>query len=92
MLLKIGFLNITVVDVFDILLITFLFYKIYQFVRGSVAARMVVGLLLISAATANAQTPRDRRVRWNASNMGVPNGDRLLQVCSSTLRRRLDTC
>ena len=47
MLLKIGFLNITVVDVFDILLITFLFYKIYQFVRGSVAARMVVGLLLI---------------------------------------------
>ena len=44
---KIGFLTITFIDVIDILLVAFLFYKIYQFIRGSIAARMMLGLLII---------------------------------------------
>ncbi|RMG62857.1 MAG: TIGR00159 family protein, partial [Calditrichaeota bacterium] len=42
MLFKIGFLTVGLVDVLDILLVAFIFYKIYQFIQGSMAARMVV--------------------------------------------------
>lgn len=47
MLFKIGFLPITIIDLIDILIVTAIFFEIYQFLKGSVAVRMFVGLLLI---------------------------------------------
>lgn len=47
MLFKIGFLPVTIIDIVDILLVTTLFYELYQFLRGSVAIRMFIGLLVI---------------------------------------------
>lgn len=47
MLFKIGFLPITFIDLIDILIVTTLIYKLYQFLKGSVAIRMFIGLLLI---------------------------------------------
>lgn len=47
MLFRIGFLSITVIDVLDIALVAYIFYKVYEFLRGSMAARMVIGLLFI---------------------------------------------
>ncbi|RMF57169.1 MAG: TIGR00159 family protein [Calditrichaeota bacterium] len=44
---KIGFLTISYIDFIDIFLVAYFFYKIYQFIRGSVAARMMMGLFLI---------------------------------------------
>ncbi len=46
-LFKIGFLKVTVIDVLDIFLISFILYKLYLFMRGSRAAQMFVGLVLI---------------------------------------------
>ncbi len=47
MLFKIGFLPFTVIDILDIALVAYIFYKVYEFLRGSMAARMMIGLLFI---------------------------------------------
>jgi diadenylate cyclase len=47
MLFKIGFLSISVIDVLDIVLVSYIFYKLYEFLKGSIAARMMIGLLFI---------------------------------------------
>jgi diadenylate cyclase len=47
MLFKIGFLSVSVIDVLDIALVAYIFYKLYEFLKGSIAARMMIGLLFI---------------------------------------------
>jgi diadenylate cyclase len=46
-LFKIGFLTITLSDVIDIAIVSFIFYKLYTTLRGTVAAQIVIGLLVI---------------------------------------------
>lgn len=46
-LFKIGFLTITLSDVIDITIVSFIFYKLYTILRGTVAAQIVIGLLVI---------------------------------------------
>ncbi|MFZ5518753.1 MAG: diadenylate cyclase CdaA [Candidatus Zhuqueibacterota bacterium] len=46
-LFKIGFLTVTVIDILDIAVISWVLYKLYFFVRGSRAAQMFIGLVLI---------------------------------------------
>ncbi len=47
MLFKIGFIPVTLIDVIDVAIVTTLFYELYQFLKGSVAIRMFIGLLVI---------------------------------------------
>ncbi len=47
MIFKIGFIPVTLIDVIDIAIVTTLFYELYQFLKGSVAIRMFIGLLVI---------------------------------------------
>lgn len=47
MLFKIGFLPVTIIDIIDVFLVTIIFYELYQFLKGSVAIRMFIGLLVI---------------------------------------------
>lgn len=46
-LFQIGFIKVTFFDILDILSISFILYKLYFFIRGSRAAQMFVGLVLI---------------------------------------------
>ena len=46
-LFKVGFLTITVLDIVDILLVTWLFIKLYTYFRGTRAGQMLVGLIII---------------------------------------------
>lgn len=46
-LFRIGFIKVTVFDILDIFVISYILYKTYFFIRGSRAAQMVVGLVLI---------------------------------------------
>ncbi|MDI6804940.1 MAG: TIGR00159 family protein, partial [Bacteroidota bacterium] len=48
-LFKIGFLTVTLVDILDIVVVTFIFYRLYLIMRGTIAAQIFVGLLLIIA-------------------------------------------
>ena len=46
-LFKVGFLTITILDIVDILLVTWLFIKLYNYFRGTRAGQMLVGLIII---------------------------------------------
>jgi diadenylate cyclase len=63
-LFKIGFLTVTIVDVLDILLVSFIFYKLYLVIRGTVAAQIFVGLLLILAFSFIAEASNLKAINW----------------------------
>jgi diadenylate cyclase len=63
-LFQIGFLKVTVIDVLDILVISFLLYKLYFFVRDSRAAHMFIGLVLILLLSVLVQLLNMRGMMW----------------------------
>ena len=46
-LFRIGFLRFTLIDLFDIVVVYFVFFKLYQIMKGTRAAQMFAGLVLI---------------------------------------------
>ena len=44
---KIGFLTITIIDVIDIILVTWIFYKVYQYFKETRAGQMLIGLIIL---------------------------------------------
>lgn len=50
-LFQIGFLTVTLIDVIDILAISWLFYQLYKVFQGTRAAQMLIGLIVIMVAS-----------------------------------------
>lgn len=46
-LFKIGFLPVRIVDLIDISIVAFLFYKLYDWLRGSLAIRIAIAILVV---------------------------------------------
>ncbi len=46
-LFKIGFLTVKLIDVIDVLIVTYVFYKLYTVMKGTVAAQIFIALVLI---------------------------------------------
>jgi diadenylate cyclase len=46
-LFKVGFLSVTFLDLIDIFLVTFIVYKLYTVVRGTIAAQIFIGLIIV---------------------------------------------
>ena len=46
-LFKIGFLTVTLIDVIDLLLVSWLFFKVYIYFKGTRAGQMLAGLILL---------------------------------------------
>ncbi len=46
-LFKIGFLSVTLIDLVDLILVSWIFYKVYQYFRGTRAGQMLVGLIIL---------------------------------------------
>jgi len=63
-LFKIGFLIITLSDVIDIAIVSFIFYKLYTILRGTVAAQIFIGLLIIILVSFLSQMLNFRAVSW----------------------------
>lgn len=63
-LFKIGFVDVSLVDVIDIALVSFIFYKLYMVMRGTVAAQIFVGLVLILAFSFIAQAINFKAMNW----------------------------
>ncbi len=63
-LFKIGFLTFTVVDLIDILLVSVIFYRLYLLMRGTIAAQIFVGLVLILAISFVAQAANLKAMNW----------------------------
>jgi diadenylate cyclase len=54
-LFKIGFLTVTLVDVIDIALVSFIAYRVYMAMRGTIAMQILAGLLLVLVSSFLAQ-------------------------------------
>jgi diadenylate cyclase len=63
-LFHIGFLDVSLVDVIDILLVSFIFYKLYMIMRGTVAAQIFMGLVLILAFSFLSQAMNFKAMNW----------------------------
>ena len=50
-LFKIGFLTITLIDIIDLLFVSWLFYKVYIYFKGTRAGQMLAGLVLLMLAS-----------------------------------------
>ena len=46
-LVKFGFLTLTLIDVIDIILVTWIFIKVYQYFRETRAGQMLIGLVIL---------------------------------------------
>lgn len=68
-LFKIGFISVTVIDVIDIIIVTYIFYKLYLVMRGTIAAQIFVGLSLIIIASLIAQTFNMKSLGWIFSRL-----------------------
>ena len=69
MLVRIGFLPITIIDILDIALVSFLFYQLYEFLKGSIAARMFIGLLVILLISVVGDLFNMSALSWIMSNL-----------------------
>jgi diadenylate cyclase len=63
-LFRIGFISVSVIDIVDIALVSFIFYKLYMVMRGTVAAQIFVGLILILAFSFVTQTANLKTMNW----------------------------
>ena len=46
-LFKLGFLSVTFIDIIDLLLVTWIFYKVYQYFHETRAGQMLIGLVIL---------------------------------------------
>ena len=60
----IGFITITWVDFLDILLVTFLFYRLYVAMRGTIAAQVFLGLMLVIIGSIVARAVDMKALSW----------------------------
>jgi diadenylate cyclase len=56
-------------DILDIAIVTFLFYKLFQLIRGTRAAQMFLGLIIIIAASFVAEILRFDALNWLISSL-----------------------
>jgi diadenylate cyclase len=68
-LFKIGFLTVSVIDILDIAIISFIIYKMYLFIRGSRAAQMFIGLILILIVSVFVQLLGLSGLSWIIQNL-----------------------
>lgn len=61
---KIGFLTITFTDLIDIAIVSFIVYKLYTLLRGTIAAQIFIGLMIILFISFLSQAANLRAVSW----------------------------
>lgn len=44
---RVGFLTITIIDIIDIVLVTWIFFKVYQYFKETRAGQMLIGLIIL---------------------------------------------
>ncbi|MDH7515211.1 MAG: diadenylate cyclase CdaA [Bacteroidota bacterium] len=64
MLFRFGFLVVQWTDVIDILVVTFVFYRLYRVMRGTVAIQIFMGLLVIIAGSFIARALNLQAMSW----------------------------
>jgi len=68
-LFKIGFLSIKLIDIIDILIVTYVFYKLYIIMKGTIASQIFIALVLIIAFSFIAQLLNMQATGWMLSRI-----------------------
>ncbi|MBK8551910.1 MAG: TIGR00159 family protein [Ignavibacteria bacterium] len=68
-LFKIGFLSIKLIDILDILIVTYVFYKLYTIMKGTIASQIFLALVLIIAFSFVAQLLNMQATGWLLSKI-----------------------
>ncbi|MCK7523071.1 MAG: hypothetical protein MZV64_38075 [Ignavibacteriales bacterium] len=63
-LFRIGFLTVTLLDILDIALVSFIFYKLYSLLKGTIATQIFFGLIIILVLSFIAQIINLRTLSW----------------------------
>ncbi len=63
-LFKVGFLTVTFSDLIDVLIVSFIVYKLYTLLKGTIAAQIFIGLIIILVFSFAAQAANFRAVSW----------------------------
>lgn len=63
-LFKIGFLTVSFVDLLDIILVSFIIYKLYTVIRGTIAAQIFIGLIIVLLLSFLAQAADLKALGW----------------------------
>jgi diadenylate cyclase len=61
---RIGFLNVTFVDLIDISIVSFIIYKLYTLLKGTIAAQIFIGLMIILILSFISQASNLRVLSW----------------------------
>lgn len=61
---KIGFLTVSFLDVVDILIVSFIVYKLYVLLRGTIASQIFLGLIIILLISFAAQAIQFKALNW----------------------------
>jgi diadenylate cyclase len=70
-LLRFGFLTFGFIDLLDIMLVSYIFYKLYLIMRRTRAIQMFLGLVLIFAASFVTQTLNMQEMSWIFRNLST---------------------
>lgn len=63
-LFKVGFLTVTLIDIIDIAIVSFIFYKLYSLLKGTIAIQIFLGLIIIFVFSFIAQLINLRTLSW----------------------------
>jgi len=61
---KIGFLTVSFLDVVDILIVSFIVYRLYVLLRGTIASQIFLGLIIILLISFAAQAIQFKALNW----------------------------
>ncbi len=68
-LFKIGFISVRLIDLIDILIVTYVFFKLYKVMRGTIAFQIFLSLLLILGISFIAQVLNLQVMSWLLSKL-----------------------
>ncbi len=68
-LFKIGFVSVRLVDVIDLIIVTYIFFKLYKLMRGTIAFQIFISLLLILGVSLLAQILNLQVLSWLLSRL-----------------------
>ena len=63
-LFKIGFITISFSDILDIILVSFIIYKLFKVIRGTIAAQIFIGLVIVLFLSFVAQAANFKALGW----------------------------
>ncbi len=88
-LLRIGFLNFTLIDLLDILVVSFFFYRALLFLKEARSIQLIVGLFMVLAVSFLAFWFELHMVKWLFSNILIAGIIILAVLFQPELRRAL---